>query len=291
VIRLSNGHTLDHVVASGSLAFDGKGWPWERPMVAAGLIRPDLFAVTLKTLTRQPRAGHLRWTNPWTCIRLLPEGGAVNKVGLTNPGIEWWLRDVAPRMTFASIVSLWGEPDELAEMAAMVDALDLVGLELNASCPNTGHPQVATDATVRAVEAVHAVSRHPLIVKTSVAQDYIAIARATVGLAQAVSLNSVPWEIAFPDRRTPLRRLENRVGGGGGGVSGGPAQKLNWRAVAEIAADKTLPVIAPGIMAEADVATVRAIGASAVSYGSIHFRTPWKPTAIVRRDLASRAAA
>jgi len=28
-IRLSNGHVLEYVVASGALGFDGKGWPWE----------------------------------------------------------------------------------------------------------------------------------------------------------------------------------------------------------------------------------------------------------------------
>ena len=97
MIRLSNGHVLDHVVASGSLAFDGKGWPWERPMVAAGLIRPELFTVVLKTLTRDPRRGNLRWHSPWSCVALVP-GGAVNKVGLTNPGVDWWVRDVGPKL-------------------------------------------------------------------------------------------------------------------------------------------------------------------------------------------------
>ena len=76
-----------------------------------------------------------------------------------------------------------------------------------------------------------------------------------VGTAEAVALNSVPWEQVFPDRRSPLFRLERKVGGGGGGVSGRPAQALNWRAVREIAADGTLPVIGPSVMREADVAT------------------------------------
>ena len=286
MIKLSNGHILDYVVASGSLAFDGRGWLWERPLVRAGLIRPELFTVVLKTLTRHPRAGNLRWHRPWSCVRLLP-GGSVNKVGLTNPGIDWWCREVAPGLDYRGqslVGSIFGDAHELAEMASMMNRFDLVGLEVNPSCPNTGHALETAEAVIRGVEAVKAVSRHPVIVKVSASQEYRAIARGLVGAAEALSLNSVPWELAFPDARTPLWRLERQVGGGGGGVSGRPAQILNWRAVREIAADNTLPVIAPSIMEFADLERVRALGARAVSFGAIHLRTPWKPTAIVLRD-------
>lgn len=301
MIRLSNGHRLDHVVSSGALAFDGRGWAWERPLVKAGLIRPDLFTVVLKTLTRAPRAGNLRWYDPWSCVRLVP-GGSVNKVGLTNPGIDWWCRDVGPRIDYAhhaTVASIFGEDHDLVAMARMLNRFDLVGLEVNPSCPNTGHALLTTETVVRGVSAVRAVSRHPIIVKVSTAQEYRAIARGLAGIAEAVSLNSVPWEQACPGARSPLWRLERRVGGGGGGVSGRPAQALNWRAVGEMAADGALPVVAPSIMDYADLDRVRRLGAKAVSYGAIHFRTPWKPTAIVRRDreemrrrpAAERAAA
>ncbi len=292
MIRLSNGHRLDYVVASGSLAFDGRGWLWEKPLVSAGLIRPELFTVVLKTLTRQPRAGNLKWHRPWDCVRLVP-GGAVNKVGLTNPGIDWWVREIGPGIDYrrqATIASIFGETDDLVAMAKMLDRFDLVGVEVNPSCPNTGHGLLEAEAVVAGVEAVRSVTRHPVLVKVSAAQDYRTIARKLVGTAQAVALNSVPWERVFPDRASPLRSLEARIGGGGGGVSGRPAQALNWRAVAEIAADATLPVIAPSIMAFADLDTVRALGARAVSFGAIHLRTPWLPTTIVRRDLARMTA-
>jgi dihydroorotate dehydrogenase (NAD+) catalytic subunit len=290
MIRLSNGHQLDHLVASGALAFDGEGWPWEKPLVALGLIEPKLFTVVLKTLTRAPRIGNLRWSRPWSCVRLIP-GGSVNKVGLTNPGLDWWIRDVAPKIDFKrrpTIVSIFGDTDELVDMAVLLNAFDLAGLEVNPSCPNTGHDQLATDAVIEGVRAVKAASRHPIVVKVSVAQDYRAIARGLAGMAEAVSFNSVPWEFVYPDRKSPLQRLQRTVGGGGGGISGVPAQPLNWRAVREVAADQTLPVIAPSIMDFSDIAKVRALGARAVSYGAIHFRTPWKPTQLVRRDLAER---
>jgi dihydroorotate dehydrogenase len=286
MIELSNGHVLEYAVSSGSLAFDGRGWPWEKPLVRAGLIRPELFTVVLKTLTRRPRAGNLRWHKPWSCVRLLP-GGSVNKVGLTNPGVDWWCRDVAPGLDYRRqplVASIFGDPGELAEMTAMMNRFDLVGIEVNPSCPNTGHALETAEAVIRGVAAVKAVSRHPVIVKVSASQDYCAIARGLVGVAEALTLNSIPWELAFPGARTPLWRLEQRVGGGGGGVSGRPAQHLNWRAVRDIAAEGTLPVIAPSIMDFSDLERVRALGARAVSFGAIHLRTPWKPTSIVLRD-------
>ena len=99
MITLSNGHAFEYMVASGALAFDGKGWPWERLLVWLGLIKPELFTVVIKSLTRNPRPGNLRWWKPWTCVRLIP-GGSVNKVGLTNPGIEWWCKKVGPKLDF-----------------------------------------------------------------------------------------------------------------------------------------------------------------------------------------------
>lgn len=123
MIRLSNGHSFEYMVASGALAFDGKGWPWERPLVALGFIRPELFTVVIKTLTRHPRAGNLRWWRHWDCVRLI-DSGSVNKIGLTNPGIEWWCEKVAPTLDFRKVPfigSIFGEVRELVEMTEMLN--------------------------------------------------------------------------------------------------------------------------------------------------------------------------
>ena len=284
MITLSNRHSFEYVVASGSLAFDGRGWPWEHPLRWIGALRPDLFTVVTKTLTREPRRGHLRWSHPWSCARLLPGGSMVNAVGLTNPGIEWWRREVGPRLhaRIPLVVSIYGDERQLVEMAEMLDGFDLVGIEVNVSCPNTEHGLGEAEAVAAGVRAVAAASKHPVICKVSVAQDYLGIAGRLEGVAEAISFNSVPWAIAFPDRASPLAEL------GGGGVSGRAAQPHSWRALADIRQSGcTIPLIASSIMAYEDLARVRALGASAVSFGSIHMRTPWKPTAIVRRDLAA----
>lgn len=286
MITLSNGHSFEHMVASGSLAFDGQGWPWERPLVWLGLIKPELFTVVIKTLTRNPREGNLRWWKPWDCVRLIP-GGSVNKVGLTNPGIDWWCNDVAPGIDFLRfplVGSIYGEQGELVEMTEMLNRFDLVGLEVNPSCPNTGHSMQAAEKVISDVKAVKRVSRHPIIAKVSVAQDYLSIAAGLTGIAEAIALNSVPWEMVFPGKRSPLWRLEKRVGGGGGGVSGKPAQKHNWVVVEALAKQGSLPVIGPSVMDFEDSNHVRNLGASVVSYGAIHLRTPCKPTSIIRKE-------
>jgi len=288
MIILSNGHVLQYVVASGALAFDGQGWPWERPLVFAGLIKPELFTVFIKSLTLHPRPGNLRWWKPWTCVKLIP-GGSVNKVSLTNPGIDWWCREVGPTIDFKRFAvggSIFGTTEELVAMAEILNAFDLVALEVNVSCPNTGHSLSETSMVVSSVKAVKRVSRHPVIVKLSVAQPYLDIARELRGIAEAISLNSVPWEIAFPKQRSPLWRLDRRVGGGGGGVSGQPAQKFNWTALRLLVDADCLPVIAPGVMAYEDLKIVRGLGATAFSFGAIHLRTPWKPTAIVEKEMS-----
>jgi len=288
MITLSNGHAFKYMVASGALAFDGKGWPWERPLVWLGLIKPELFTVVIKSLTRNPRVGNLRWWKPWTCVRLIP-GGSINKVGLTNPGIEWWCREVGPKLDFQKFPtagSIFGDEKELVEMAEMLNRFDLVALEVNVSCPNTGHAIEQAEMVVNSVKAVKHASRHPIIVKVSADQNYLAIARGLVGIAEAVSLNSVPWRTVFPNgEQTPLTKLEKKVGGGGGGVSGKPAQKHNWAAVESLAKQGSLPVIGPSIMEFEDMEKLKRLGAKAIGFGAIHLRTPWKPTSFIKREI------
>lgn len=302
MITLSNGHEFEYMVASGALAYDGKGWPWERPLVAVGLIKPQLFTVVTKTLTRLPRKGNLRWWKPWECVRSMEGGSVVNKVGLTNPGIDWWCNTIGPTVDSNKIplaVSIDGNQHELVEMADMLNAFDLVALEINASCPNTGHPMNDIRTVVDNVKAVKAVSRFPIIIKVSVAQDYCEIVEQLEDVAEAVALNSVPYEIAYraSGTKSPLSSLEKKVGGGAGGVSGKAAQKHNWAAVVDLAlGTHAMPVIAPSIMNYDDIEAVRSLGARAFSFGAIHLpsypvlRKPWtiftnpcKPTRFVER--------
>ncbi len=303
MIRLSNKHCFEYMVASGALGFDGLGWWWERPFVAMGLMKPELFTVVLKSLTLEPTKGNLRWSQPWTwlpwspwsCVRFIP-GGAVNKVGLTNPGIGYWAKWIGPHLNYekyALVGSIFGNITELFEMAQIMDRFNFKALEVNVSCPNTGHALEEANEIIDSVKLVDAVSRHPIIVKVSATQDYLTIARGLRDTAEAVSFNTVPWN-KISDERSPLWRLEKKLKErnpkenlNGGGVSGAPARQRNWVAVKALADTGYLPVIAPSVMEYDDIAYLRRIGAKAESFGTIHMRKPWLATQIVERDMSA----
>lgn len=300
MITLPNGHKLRYVAASGALGFDGKGWPWERPLVWAGLLRPELFTTVIKSLTLKPtegnlgltRDGNMKWWNFHRCIRFI-RGGAVNRVGLTNGGFRWWVDHISPTIDFerASLVSsMFGPLPEVAQMARQLDRFPFAAHELNVSCPNTGHKSEEAAAVIAAVREIRALVEKPIIVKLGVQQDVVAIARGLNGVVSAISINTVPWELAFgPDqpRQSPLAGLEKKLGTPGkGGVSGIPAQAKNWEAVRLIHSRVPgMPVIGPSVMRYGDVAKVRAAGAAAISFGTCFMRTPWRPTQIVLRDM------
>lgn len=289
MIELPNGHRFEYMAASGALAYDGRGWPWEWPLRWCGLLDPSYFTVVTKSLTRHPRRGNLRWWNPFACVHVL-DGGTVNAVGLTNPGLAWWCESVGPRVEkfpYKLMVSLFStDAAEFAEMARMVDRFPLVGIELNCSCPNTDGERVASVAHVAAVvDAVRAVSRHPIILKLSVTHDYCAIAKAVQGKIHALSINSVPWRVAFPSRVSPLAAL------GGGGVSGRLAQVHTWEMLQELVEVTSTPVIGPSVWHYDDIARLRRLGAKAIGFGSIFLRYPWWPTMYVRREMQGRSCA
>lgn len=279
MIVFSNGHRFEYMAASGALGFDGKGWPWEQPWRWIRLLKPGLFTSVIKTLTLKPTQGNPKWQ----CVRLIP-GGVVNAVGLTNPGIDWWCKEIGPSVDSKKIpliASIFGEPKELAEMARMLNYFDLVGLEINASCPNTRKDfLVNTEKIIESCEVVRLISRFPVILKLSVVHDIKNIVDRVEGI-EAFSINSVPWQVIFPEKRSPLAHL------GGGGVSGKIAQPFTWALVGEIARLTSIPVIGPSVWDFGDLEKVRNLGAKAISFGSIHLRLPFGPalpTLYVRKE-------
>jgi len=282
MIRLSNQHSFEYMAASGALAYDGRGWPWEWPLRWVKLLEPQLFTIVTKTLTYLPRSGNLRWSHPWTCVKLLKRG-VVNAIGLTNPGYRWWIEQVAPRYSkkYSLIVSITEDDSQkLVEMVRSFEKIPIQGLELNASCPNT-HQELHqnVEKVVESVKLMKQSSPHPILLKLSVNQDYLTIAKKTEGFAEALSINSVPWNYAYPQQESPLKAL------GGGGVSGKSAQIHTWKMVKELSAAVKTPVIGPSIWEYEDMQKVRDLGAQAVSFGSVFMRYPWRPTRYVTKEL------
>jgi dihydroorotate dehydrogenase (NAD+) catalytic subunit len=287
MIRLPNGESIEFLTGSGALGFDGRGWWWEYPLRWLGLLNPHDFAVVVKTLTLRPRKGNLRWYAPWRCVRLIP-GGTVNAVGLTNPGIEWWIRTSYPRMQrmeLQIIVSLYAESvEEAHQLARLLAPLRITAIELNASCPNVPHESTVSHV-VQMAQALQAAG-HPLIVKVGYDQPYVELAQALEGIADAIhAINAVPWHLVFPERVSPLAHL------GGGAVSGEPIRPFVREAVGKLRRATHLPIIAGGgIYTLRDLEELWALGARAFSIGTLFLRAPWRPNQLVRQWRASQAA-
>lgn len=289
MIKLSNGHKFEYMAASGALAFDGKGWPWEQPLrlsipgITKPLLDPALFTTVIKTLTLEPRKGNLRWYNPLSCIRFL-DGGALNSIGLTNPGIKWWCEEIGPKIDNskqAMVASIFSDDiEELEKMALMLNDFDLIGLEINRSCPNT-HGDCLSNATdiVKSCQILNKKSRFPLILKLSVAHPVEKIIPEISETIEAISINSVPWSIIFPDKKSPLAHL------GGGGVSGKIAQPYTWGLLRKLVSLTNIPIIGPSVWEFEDIGKLRRMGAKAISFGSIFMSHPTWPTAYVRKDI------
>ncbi|HRU06622.1 MAG TPA: dihydroorotate dehydrogenase, partial [Candidatus Brocadiia bacterium] len=126
-------------------------------------------AVTIKSLTLEERGGH---KNP---AILTFDGGMINAVGYSNPGVAAAMAEYAnladvPAPVIGSVVGR--DAAEFAELAERVEALPFAALELPLSCPHTpGYGTLAGHATPEATEsiarAVRAKTRKPLFIKLS----------------------------------------------------------------------------------------------------------------------------
>lgn len=290
MLHLSNGHSFEFAAAAGALAW-GRGWWWERyGLIPLGVIDPSVFTIITKTITCEPREGNLRWYAPWRCVRPLKGGGWVNAVGLTNPGMTWWLEkgyhDSGAEQGRDIILSIAPDtPDEARLMAMSVSGQRLRGIEVNVSCPNSE----ALDRIPSIVSAVASNTYHPVGVKLGLHQPYVQLADALASgksFVEWISLtNAVPWAHLYPPYiNSPLAYL------GGGGVSGMPITVRAYRALTTMLAHTRIPIIAGGgITTLEDVETRLEVGARAVAFGTLFLSKPWRPNQIVRAIQARRA--
>ena len=234
----------------------------------------DVGAVVSKGITPKPRAG-----NGGVRIAETP-AGMLNSIGLENPGIEAFCRDILPeaaKLPTAFIVNISaGTAEEYGEMAQMLDVDGVDGIEVNISCPNVkeGGIVFGTDP-VQAARVTRAVKQHtkkPVIVKLSPnVTDIVQMARAVEDAgADAVSLiNTLTGMVIDVEKRQPL------LGNITGGLSGPAVKPIALRMVYQAAHAVSIPVIGMGgIQTGEDVAAFLLAGASAVEIGAENFANP-----------------
>lgn len=246
-----------------------------------GLIYQDVSnrvgAVITKGITLKPRAG-----NPPPRI-IETACGLINSVGLENPGVEAFCRDILPRMRRLKtrvIVNVAGfAVEEFIEIVETVaDRAD--GLELNVSCPNVKQGGVAfgrdPEICARIVTEVKKRTKLPVIVKlTANFCDPLVVGRKCVeagadGLSLINTLHAMAFDVE--EKKVLIQ----------GGLSG-PAIKPFALFCVHRLREMGVPIIGiGGIMSGRDAYEFMLAGAAAIEVGSATLRDPYAPLAIIR---------
>lgn len=207
--------------------------------------------------------------------------GMLNCVGLQNKGVDYFCEHIYPQIKDIDtnmIVNVSGSsPDDYAECAARIDALDAIpAIELNISCPNVKDGGMAFGVTCEGaasvVRAVRKAYHKTLIVKLSPNVTSIAdIARAVEAEgADSVSLINTLMGMAIDiEKRQPLLSIST------GGLSGPAVKPVALRMVWQVAKAVKIPVIGlGGISSATDAIEFLMAGASAIEIGTANFLDP-----------------
>jgi len=235
----------------------------------------ELGAVTLKTVTLEPRQG-----NPPACRTAETPAGMVNAIGLENVGVEAFLRDKLPgALAYGTeiIASIAGEtPEEFAACARRLDGSPVGAIELNISCPNvkSGGMAFGQDpaASAEVVATVRGATAKPIIAKltpnvTDIAAVAVACERAG---ADALSLvNTFSAMVIDVERRCPILAANT------GGLSGPAIRPAAVYRVFQVAQAVKVPIVGMGgIWNASDALEFLLAGATAVAVGTALYADP-----------------
>ena len=234
----------------------------------------QLGAIVVKGTTLKPRSG-----NEGVRIAETPSG-MLNCIGLENPGVEYFLTDILPRIAQYDapiIVNISGSTvEEYGQLAKMLDVPGVAAIELNVSCPNVreGGIVFGTDpqSAAAVVRAAKANTKKPVILKLSPNVTDITIMAKAVEAAGADAISMINTLIGMAiDVKTWKPVLGNIIGG----LSGPAVKPVALRLVWQVAQCVKIPIIGMGgIMTAEDAVEFLLAGASAVAVGTANFVNP-----------------
>lgn len=229
-------------------------------------------AVIAKTVTAEPRAG-----NPPPVLQSYSRGGYLNRIGLRNVGAHEFVRARLPivQACQAPIIQSFTAQSE-DEVEVILHALadqPIVGLELNASCPNAPSGQLEDRVLRSVLRRARQLTRRPIWVKLAYAPAEVLRARAQIiadeGADGITAINTMhALDVTLPDA-LPSTPSPADVSLFRGGVSGPTLTPLAQWAVDFLVREQPLPVIAcGGVSSLREVLAFAALGATAVQVGS-----------------------
>jgi dihydroorotate dehydrogenase (NAD+) catalytic subunit len=223
-------------------------------------------AIVSKSISLLPREGY---RNP----TIIPINGNsyINAVGLANPGLEYFSKEISSN-DIPLIVSIVGsKPEDFPELVNKMKNLNILGFELNLSCPHVekmgmeigDDPQAVYDI----VKSIKNNSTKPLLVKVGIGNSSILNTAKVAQDAGADGITAINTIRAMKiDTETGFPVLENNVGG----LSGASIKPIGVRCVYELKKNIEIPIIGcGGILSHKDVVEYMMAGASAVQIGTV----------------------
>jgi len=215
--------------------------------------------------------------------------GMLNAVGLQNKGVDYFIKNIYPKIKNFStniLVNVSGSTiEDYVLTAEKINELDNIpGIELNISCPNVkeggmtfGTNSKSASEVISAVRKVY--KKHLMVKLTPNVTSIKDIAKAAEGAgADSVSLintllgMSVDAKIRKPELSTIT-----------GGLSGPCIKPIALRMVWEVAHAINIPTVGlGGIMNATDAIEFLLVGASAIQIGTANFIDPTVTTKVIK---------
>ena len=263
------------ILASGTFGFGDK-------FIAVANM---MGGIVTKGITLLPRAGNLP-PRIWET-----HAGILNSVGLENPGVEKFCKDILPRLTALKtnlIVNISGNnPKEFEALSERLQDEPIDALEINVSCPNIKDKScgqmIGQDpkATYAVVKSVRKKTKKSIITKlTANFIDPLVTTQAAVDAGtDVVCLINTLFGIAI-DVRTGRPCL----GGITGGLSGPAIKPFALYCVWYVASKIKIPIIGcGGICSANDVIEYLHAGSKLVEIGSANLRNPYTSLDILKK--------
>ena len=224
----------------------------------------DAGAVVTKSVGREERKGY---KNP---VVYEMECGILNAIGLANPGVEEYVKELEEVGVENVIGSVFGgNAEEFGYVARKISPY-VKAIEMNMSCPHAKRvgAEYPEDEIPDAVKEVKKAGK-PVFVKLGMENILNRAERAIEGGADAVVAINTVKAMAI-DIETGYPILGNRVGG----YSGKGIKPIGVRCVYEISSNYEIPVIGVGGITRAeDVIEYMIAGARAVQIGTgVYYR-------------------
>jgi len=241
----------------------------------ANVARNGAGAVTIKSISKEPRKGH---NNP---ILVGYEGGFLNAVGYSNPGLKEAKGEFSDldKVGVPVIGSIIGTTAKDFAFMAKEFSQGFDAIEIPLSCPHTpGFGMLAGQSTPKATaditKAVKKNTNVPVIVKVSPsAQSLCEIAKAAMKAgADALNVGNTQGPGMFIDIRAAKPVLDFKVGG----LSGPGIRPIAVRCIYDVyeATKGKIPIIGcGGVTNGRDAIEMFMAGASAVGMGTaVYYR-------------------